>query len=126
MVFQRIDLIGVASERFKIKIEGVDYFLRVYYLPRVSSFYLALDDQFEVPIQQGVRMVTGYPLLASNRDARKAFSGDIFALRFSGDGSSTFDIDAIVDGTVRLYYADREQMLAGAPAQAAPDLTVTP
>lgn len=126
MIFQRIDLEGAASERFKIKIEDVDYFLRVYYLPRLRSFYLALEDQFEVAIQEGVRLVTGFALFAANKDPRKEFSGDIIALPFSGDGSSTFDLKAITDGTVKLYYADREQLLAGLPPAAIQALVVTP
>lgn len=115
MTMIRIDLEGVADERFSLKIEGVDYFLRVYYLPRTRSFYLDLEDQFTVPIQQGVRMVTGYGLFAGNKNTRKQWSGDIFALRFSGDGSSTFDLEAITDGTVKLYYADAETLSRSAP-----------
>ncbi len=125
MLMLRIDLVGVADERFQVKIEGVDYFIRVYYLPRTRSFYLDLEDQLAVAIQQGVRMVTGYALFAGNKDPRKQWSGDIVALRFLGDGSSTFDLSAITDGTVKLYYMDAETLLEGIPDVSADAVVVS-
>lgn len=118
MAWLRIDgLLEVADQRYQIKIEDVDYFLRLKYLPRTRSFYLSLDDQFEVPIQDGVRMVTAYPLFFTNQDPRKEFSGAFFALRFvEGDGASTFDLESISDGTWKLYYAPLDELTSG-PAE---------
>ncbi len=62
---------GVSNWKQKTQLDGTDYVLEFLWNQRDGHFSLNLLDQDEVPIMQGILLVTGYDLIGQCVDPRR-------------------------------------------------------
>ena len=74
---------GTPNQRQRTSLDGRDYLLTVVHNQRLGRWFLDLADQDEAPIAQGLRLVTGYPLLRTVTDPRRP-SGELFVTDLQG------------------------------------------
>lgn len=71
----------------RTRLEGRDYLLRFKYQERDCFWYLSLFDQDGIAIAEGLRIVTGIPLLSTVVDYRRPL-GELFVIDQPADGQT--------------------------------------
>ena len=69
--------------RQRTALDGRDYLLTLVHNQRLGRWFMSIADQDGVPIAQGLRVVTNYPLLLTVLDRRRP-PGEIYAIDLQG------------------------------------------
>ena len=86
-----------------VTFEGTTYVLQMDFNQRVSSWYLSIADAAGVDIYNGVKVVTGFSLLAKCKDPR-APTGAIVCVSSTSDGSPPQQYELLSGARCTLYY----------------------
>lgn len=92
----------VASFTFRCDLTGVEFLFRFSFNERDGFWYMALYDQTDLPIVQGVKVVIGMPLLRGIVDARRP-AGEIIALDSTNEHSEATAIADLGDRVLITY-----------------------
>jgi len=98
------DANGIATYFQNTTFEGTQYILEFDYNQRCASWYLSIADSDNVDIYNGIKLVTGFPLLRKCVDPRRP-PGEMFIFSSTADQSPPGLLDLIPgNGRCALYY----------------------
>jgi hypothetical protein len=99
-----------------ITLEGVPYVMQFDFNQRAYSWYMSIADSNGVDIYNGVKLVTGFSLLAKCKDPR-APPGALFVFSNTSDASPPGLYELIQGGRCTLYYVTSDWLtLLATPA----------
>lgn len=78
------DPLGLSSYFMTVSLEGTSYQIELDYNERCAAWYLSVADADNVDIYNGVKLMTGFPLLKKCRDPRRP-PGDFFVMSSTAD-----------------------------------------
>jgi hypothetical protein len=84
-------------------LEGISYVLQFDFNQRAYSWYMSIADASGVDIYNGVKLVTGFSLLAKCKDPR-APPGQLFIVTTNPDGTPPGLYDLLPGGPAQLLY----------------------
>lgn len=88
--------------------EGSKYILALQYNQRCAAWYLSIADADNVDIANGIKLITGFPLLAKCKDPRRP-PGDLFVLSSTSDLSPPSQPDLLPgSGRCSLVYVSSD------------------
>lgn len=98
------DPLGLSSYFMTVSLEGTSYQIELDYNERCAAWYLSVADADNVDIYNGVKLMTGFPLLKKCRDPRRP-PGDFFVMSSTADQSPPALLDLLPgSGRCSLFY----------------------
>lgn len=88
----------------KVQLDGTDYILHFSYNQRTDRWSLAIHDESDTPLQQGLKLIANWPLLRHYHFKPELPSGELIVIDTTGKGSPPGLNDLAPDGRCQLIY----------------------
>lgn len=112
----KMPVLDAAAQTYKVRLQDVEYAIRLRYNRRAESWYLDVGDRDGVWIVRGLRIVQGFPILG--RHTRDGLPPGDFFFFYSPNGDDATGRDGFNDGGRFLYFTPGDQDELEAPEAA--------